>query len=331
VKRREFLNLLGGAAVASPFSARAQQPSRIRRIGVLMPFSAGDAEGQTLVAALRKGLQEFDWTEGRNIAIDFRWSDGDVERAGAHAKELVALSPELIFAFTAGQLAAVARETKTIPIVFVGVSDAVGSGLVASLARPGGNITGFILFEASLGGKWLEALKEVTPRLARVAIMMNPETATGRGIFYVKAFETAATAFSVEPTTAPVRSVGDIKAAIGALGEEPDSGLVVVPDTFTEAHRELIVALAARHRVPAVYPFRHFAMNGGLMSYGPDTVDTFRRSAAYVDRILKGEKPSDLPVQAPTKYALVINLRTAKALGLTVPLIMQMTADEVIE
>jgi putative ABC transport system substrate-binding protein len=243
----------------------------------------------------------------------------------------VALSPELIYAFSAGQLAAVARETKTIPIVFVGVSDAVGSGFIASLARPGGNITGFILFEASLGGKWIEALKEVTPRLTRAAIMMNPETATGRGIFYVKAFEIAATTFSVEPKTATVHSAGDIKAAIDALGEHPDSGLVVVPDTFTEAHRELIVTLAVRHRVPTVYPFRHFAVNGGLMSYGPDTVDTFQRSAAYVDRILRGEKASDLPVQAPTKYELVINLKTAKALGLTVPDKLLALADEVIE
>jgi putative ABC transport system substrate-binding protein len=330
MRRRAFISLLGGAAVAWPLAAHAQQPSRVRRIGVLMPFNAADAEGQRLVAALRKGLQELDWTEGRNLAIDFRWSDGDVERASAHAKELVALSPELIFAFTAGQLAAVARETRTIPIVFVGVSDAVGSGFVASLARPGGNITGFILFEASLGGKWIEALKEVTPRLARAAIMMNPETATGRGIFYVQAFETAATTFSVESMTATVHSVSDIKAAIGAL-EQPDRGLVVVPDTFTEAHRELIVTLAARHRVPTVYPFRHFAMNGGLMSYGPDTVDTFRRSAAYFDRILRGEKPGELPVQVPTKFELVINLKTAQALGLEIPPMLLARADEVIE
>jgi putative ABC transport system substrate-binding protein len=268
-----------------------------------MPFKPGDSEGETLAAALRQGLQELDWSEGR-IALEFRWSTGDVAQARAYATELVALSPEVIFAFTAGQLSAVARETKTIPLIFVGVSDAVGSGFVASFARPGGNITGFTLFEASLGGKWFEVLREVTPRLARASIMMNPETATGRGVFYVKSFEIAAAAFSVQAATAPVRSVDEIKAAIGSLGEQSDSGLVVVPDTFTEAHRELIVTLAARHRVPTVYPFRHFAMNGGLMSYSPDTSDAFRRAAGYLDRILKGDKPAHLPVQVPTKYQL---------------------------
>jgi ABC-type uncharacterized transport system substrate-binding protein len=331
IGRREFITLLGGAAAVWPVAARAQQGNRTRRIAVLMPSTAGHAEGQAYLAALRQGLRKLDWTEGRNIRIDDRWSGGDAERARVNADETADQSPDLIVAYATAQLAAAARATRTIPILFVGASNAVESGLVASLARPGGNITGFVLFEPSLGGKWLEVLKEVAPRVARVAIMMNPETATGRGTFFVKAFETAAAAFSVEPATAAVRNADAIEATMTALGSQPDSGLVVVPDTFTDAHSALIVALADRHRLPTVYPFRHFAAAGGLMSYSPDTLDTFRRSASYVDRILKGEKPTNLPVQAPTKYELALNLKTAKALGLVVPPALLAQANEVIE
>ena len=319
LRRRKFITLLVGAAATWPLVARAQQSNSTPRIAVLMPFNAGDIEGQTLLAALQRGLRDLGWAEGRNLAIEVRWSGGDIERTRAYAKDLVALAPELIFAFSAGQLTAVARETKIIPIIFVGVSNAVGSGFVASLARPGGNISGFILFEGSLGGKWIELLKEVMPGVARAAIMMNPGTASGRGIFWAQPFETAAIALSVAPTTASVHSVEDIEATIGSLAGRSHSGLVVAPDAFTDAHSELIVALAHRYRMPTVYPFRHFVVNGGLLSYGPNTADTFRRSAAYIDRVLKGEKPADLPVQAPTKYELVINLKTATALGLDVP------------
>jgi putative ABC transport system substrate-binding protein len=322
--------LIGGAA-AWPLAARAQQPTRTRRIGALLPFNAEGAEGKTIVAALRQGLEKLDWIEDRNIRIDYRFGGGDVARTLAYARELVDLSPEVIYAYLNGQLAPLSRATRTIPIVFVGASDPVGAGYVESFPRPGRNITGFILFEPSMVGTWLQALKELAPRVSRVAIMLNPETATRQGSFYLREFETAAAALSVEPAMAAVHSADDIEAAIAALGQRPDSALIVLSDTFTTAHSELIVKFAALHGLPTVYPFPHFAKVGGLMSYGPDTVDTVRRSASYIDRILKGEKPGDLPVQAPTKYELVINLKTAKALGLDVPPTLLARADEVIE
>jgi putative ABC transport system substrate-binding protein len=331
IRRREFITLLGGAVAAWPLPARAQQPERVRRIGALMPFTAEDAEAKAIVAALRRGLQEFGWTDGRNIWVEYRWGGRNVERTRAYAAELVGLSPDSIFAFFNAQLGPLSRETRTIPIVFVGASDPVGAGYVASFARPGGNITGFTLYEPSFAGKWLGVLKETVPTVARVAIMVNPDTAILRGTFYLSEFETAAAAFKVEPITTKVHSTSDIEAAIMALGQQPHSGLIVAPDTFTLTHAEHIITLAARHRLPAVYGFRQSAAIGGLISYGPDTLHTVQRSASYIDRILKGEKPGDLPVQAPTKYELVINLKTAKALGLEIPPTLLARADEVIE
>jgi putative tryptophan/tyrosine transport system substrate-binding protein len=331
MKRRAFITLLGSAAAAWPLAARAQQPERVRRIGALMPFTAEDAEAKAIVAALRRGLQEFGWTDGRNIWVEYRWGGRNVERTRAYAAELVGLSPDSIFAFFNAQLGPLSRETRTIPIVFVGASDPVGAGYVASFARPGGNITGFTLYEPSFAGKWLGVLKETVPTVARVAIMVNPDTAILRGTFYLSEFETAAAAFKVEPITTKVHSTSDIEAAIMALGQQPHSGLIVAPDTFTLTHAEHIITLAARHRLPAVYGFRQSAAIGGLISYGPDTLHTVQRSASYIDRILKGEKPGDLPVQAPTKYELVINLKTAKALGLEIPPTLLARADEVIE
>ena len=331
MQRREFITLLGCAAAAWPLAAHGQQGGRMRHIGALLPFSAEDAEGKTIVTALRQGLEKFDWIEDRNIRIDYRFGGGDVVRTQAYARELVDLSPEAIYAHLNGQLAPLSHATRTIPIVFVGASDPVGAGYVESFARPGRNITGFILFEPSMVGKWLQALKELAPSVSQVAIMFNPETATRQGTFYSQEFGTAAAALSVESSIAAVRSANEIEAAISALGQKPNSALIVASDTFTSVHGELIVTLAARHRLPTVYPFPHFAKIGGLMSYGPDTADTVRRSASYIDRILKGEKPANLPVQAPTKYQLVINLKTAKALGLDVPMHLQQRADAMIE
>jgi putative tryptophan/tyrosine transport system substrate-binding protein len=329
--RRAFVTLVVSAAVPWPLVVHAQQPERVRRIGALLPFTADDNEGKAIAAALRQGLQELGWTDGRNIRIEHRWGGRNVERTRAYAAELVGLSPDLIFAFFNAQLAPLSRETRTIPIVFVGASDPVGAGYVESLARPGGNITGFTLYEPSFVGKWLGVLKETAPAVTRVAIMVNPDTAILRGTFYLRAFETAAAMFKVEPMTAKVHSTSDIETAIMVLGQQPHSGLIVAPDTFTLTHTELIVALAAQHRVPAVYGFGRSAAIGGLVSYGPDFLHTVKRSASYIDRILKGEKPGDLPVQAPTKYELVINQRTAKGLGIEVPSMLLARADEVIE
>ena len=324
MRRREFITFLGGAAAAWPVAARAQQPERMRRIGVLMNTAESNAAGQAQLAAFRQRLQELGWTEGRNVRIDVRWGAG-------HAAELVGLSPDVLLAYASAQLAAFARETRVVPIVFIGASDPVGAGFVASFARPGGNITGFTTYEPSLGGKWLATLKEIAPATVRAALMVNPDITFLQGRTYVPAFESAAAALSVEPVTAHVRSTGDIEAALDSLGQRPGGGLIVVPESFTSTHRELIVRLAAQHRVPAMYPYRQFPASGGLISYGPDNVDTFHRSAAYIDRILRGEKPAELPVQAPTKFELVINLKTAKALGLKVPESFLVRADEVIE
>ena len=290
-----------------------------------------NAVGQAQLAAFRQRLQELGWTEGRNVRIDVRWGAGDVVRIRGHAAELVGLSPDVLLAYVSAQLTALARETRAIPIVFIGASDPVGAGFVASFARPGGNITGFTTYEPSLGGKWLATLKEVAPATVRAALMVNPDITFLQGRLYDPAFESAAAALSVEPVTAHVRSTGDIEAALDSLGQRPGGGLIVVPESFTSTHRELIVRLAAQHRVPAMYPNRQFPASGGLISYGPDHLDVIRRSAAYIDRILRGEKPAELPVQAPTKFELVINLKTAKALGLQVPESFLVRADEVIE
>ena len=330
MRRREFITLLGGAA-AWPMVARGQQRDGMRRIVMLMDTTESNPEGQARVAAFRQGLRQLGWTEGRNVQIDLRWGGGDVERTRAYAAELVGLKPDVIFAYAVAQLAPLARETRTIPIVFCGASAPVADGFVASFARPGGNITGFTQYEPSMVGKWLGALKEIAPALARVAITVNPETAPQRGTFFLREFETAATTFRIEPITSFVSSAADIEAAVAALGQKPNSGLIVAPETFTTANRELFVTLADRYRLPAIFGLRQFPASGGLMSYGPDSVDTVARAAGYVDRILRGEKPAELPVQAPTKFEFVINAKTAKALGLELPPTLLIRADEVIE
>jgi putative ABC transport system substrate-binding protein len=330
MKRREFIAALSAAA-AWPLVARAQQGDRMRRVGVLMDAAESSSDGQARIAAFRGILQGLGWIEGRNIQIDYRWGGGDVERTHAYAAELVRFKPDVIFAYALAQLAPLARETKTIPIVFVGASAPVEDGYIASYSRPGGNITGFTQYEPSMVGKWLEALKEVAPAIVRVALMVNPDTAPLGGTFYSNAFKTVAARLAVEPIAANVHSASDIETAMATLGRQPDSALIVAPDTFTNINRELIIAPAARHRLPAIYGPRPFPLGGGLMSYGPDAIDTVQRAAGYVDRILRGEKPADLPVQAPAKFEMIINLKTAKALGLTVPPGLLATADEVIE
>jgi putative ABC transport system substrate-binding protein len=320
--------VLGGAA-AVPLATRAQEQPR--RVGVLLNTAESNTEGQARFAAFRQGLRDIGWSEDSNVRIDVRWGGGDLARIRTHAQELVALSPDVLLAYAGSQLAALSSITTSIPIVFIGVSDPVTPGYVKSFARPGGNITGFTLFEAPLGGKWLATLKEVAPATTRVAIMANPDTAVMRGRLFTLAFESSASALAIEPVTADVRSIADIEATIARLGQRASSGLIVVPESFTSTHRELIVQLAAQHRVPAIYPLTQFTSSGGLMSYGPDNIDTTRRSVAYIDRILHGEKPAVLPVQAQVKYRLVINLKTARALGLTIPATLLARADEVIE
>jgi putative ABC transport system substrate-binding protein len=330
MKRREFIAGLGSAA-AWPVVSRAQQTDGVRRVGVLMDTAESDSNGQARIATFREVLQGLGWTEGRNIQIDYRWGAGDVERTRAYAAELVRVRPDVIFAYALAQLASVARETKTIPIVFVGVSAAVEDGYVASYRRPGGNITGFTQFEPSMVGKWLEVLKDVAPAIVRVALMVNPDMAPLGGTFYSNALKNAAAKLAVEPIAANVRSASDIETAMATLGRQPGSALIVTPETFTVANRELIIALAANYRLPAIYGLRPFSLGGGLMCYGPEAIDATRGAASYVDRILRGEKPADLPVQTPTKFQLVINLKTAKALGLSIPETLLATADEVIQ
>ena len=330
MRRREFITILGVAAVAWPLAARAQ-PVGMRRIGVLMGFPESDREGQAFVAAFRDGLRQLGWIEGRNIRIDRRWATpGDAESFPRLANELVALQPDLILSHSTPTTAALLRQTRGIPIVFAFVSDPLGSGFVASFPRPGGNVTGFIVMEPTISGKWLELLKDVAPHVTRVALLFNPTTAP-YAEYYLKPFKAAAASLAVDATAAPVRDTAELKSVVATHAREPNSGLIVLPDSFTDTHRTEITELAARHRLPAVYPFRSFARAGGLLSYGNEQIDNFRRAASYVDRILKGEKPGDLPVQAPTKYELVVNLKTAEALGLEVPLLMQQRADEVIE
>ena len=325
MRRREFIKLLGGAAAAWPFAARAQQ----QRIGVLMSRAAHDLEGQARLAAFVEGLQQLGWTDGRNVRIDTRWPVGDADR-GRSAEELVALAPDVILASASANVATLQRITRSLPIVFANVIDPVGAGFVASLARPGGNITGFLAFEYSLSGKWLELLKEIAPNLTRAAVLRDPALAAGIGQFAVIQ-AMAPASFGVGLTPIDVRDPGEMERAITAFARERNGGLIVTSSEGAVIHRDLIISLAMQHRLPNVFPFRHYPSNGGLASYGPDAIDEHKRAAVYVDRILKGEKPADLPVQAPTKYELVINLNTAKALGLTVPPILLARADEVIE
>ena len=330
MRRREFITLLSGAVVW-PLAARAQQPERMRLIGVLMGYDESDSEAQAQIAAFRDGLQKLGWMEGRNTRIDTRWATPiDAAAMQQFAKELVALQAEVILASTTPTTTALLQQTRTIPIVFATVGDPIGSGFVASFPRPGGNVTGFVTIEGSLGGKWLELLKEIAPHVNRVAFLLNPATAT-YAKSYLDAFKAAAASVAVEAVAAPVHDRSEFDTVIAAQARNPNSGLIVLADAFTVAHRVEITSLAARYRLPAIYPFRLFAEVGGLLSYGVDLTDNFRRAATYVDRILKGEIPADLPVQAPTKYELVINLKTAKALGLTIPHNLLVLADEVIE
>jgi len=328
MRRREFISLLGGVA-AWPLAARAQQPQKMRRIGVLVNLASDDAEGQARLAAFHQGLQQLGWTVGRNVQIDYRWGAGDADRIRKFATELVALAPDVILSTGSPSAAAFQQVTRTVPIVFVTVVDPVGSGFVDTLARPGGNITGFTLYEYSISGKWLQLLKEIAPGVTRAGVIRDPALASGGGQLGV--IQAVAPSVGVEVTPLNVRDAGEIERAITAFARPPNGGLIVTASTLAGVHRDLIIALAARHKLPAVYAVRYLVVGGGLISYGPDTVDQYRRAASYVDRILKGEKPGDLPVQAPTKYDLVINLKTAKALGLEIPPTLLARADEVIE
>jgi putative ABC transport system substrate-binding protein len=331
MKRREFIKLVGGAAAFCPPAVRAQQRDEVRRIGVIVNVAADDPEAQASIAAFKQAMQQLGWSDERNLQIDFRGAAGDPERMQAFAKELVALKPHVILSRSTPVTAALLRQTRAIPIVFTVVSDPVGERFVESLARPGGNATGFTNVESSLTGKWLELLKEVAPHVKRVAFIFNPKLAPGGGLYYTRLIEAAAPSFAVTPTVAPVHGAADIERAIGEFVREPNGGLVVLPDAATLVNRKLIVALADRHRVPAIFAFRIIVAEGGLMSYGIDVVDQYRQAAVYVDRILKGAKPAELPVQLPTKFVMSINLKTAKKLGLDVPLLFQQRADELIE
>jgi putative tryptophan/tyrosine transport system substrate-binding protein len=329
MKRREFIALLGGAAVAWPLAARAQQPERVRRIGVLMNVAAGDPEGQAQVAAFLQALQQLGWDEGRNVRIDTRWGENDVERDRRYATELLAFAPDVLLASGTLSVAALRHVTHTSPIVFAGVSDPVGAGLVDTLARPGGNVTGFMIFEYSVSGKWLELLKEIAPRVMRAAVLRD--SANPAGIAQFGAIQAGAQSLGVALRPVDIRDAGEIERSIASFARAANGGLIVTPGASVSAHHDLIVMLAARYKLPAVYSSRPMVIGGGLICYGPDIADQFRQAAGYVDRILKGEKPADLPVQAPTKYELVINMKTARALGLDLPAQLLARADEVIE
>jgi putative ABC transport system substrate-binding protein len=328
IQRREFIAALGGAA-AWPLLARAQQGDRVRRIGVLMGLDENDPVAKASISAFTQALAGFGWTDGRNVRMDIRWPAGDINRTRSLAQELVRLQPHIIVTSSTPPTAAVQRETRTIPIVFAGVGDPVAGGIVPRLNQPGGNVTGFAVLEATLGGKWLELLSEIAPGLKRAAIMFNPDTVTASP--YMPLIETAARSLKVEPIIAHVRSDAEIEAVIIALGREPGGGLVVLSGGLQIAQRASIISAAARNNVPAVYFRSDFVRDGGLLSYGPDPIDAFRRAATYVDRILRGEKPGDLPVQFPTKFEMVVNRKTATALGLAIPPSILLRADEVIE
>ena len=326
MKRRSFI--LGSAAAVWPMVVHGQQAEQMRRIGVLMPLAADDPQGQARNVAFVQGLQQSGWTVGRNVRIDTRWGASDAERF-RNAAELLALAPDVILASGAGAVGPLQQATRTVPIVFVQVIDPVGAGYVASLARPGGNVTGFLAFEYGISVKWLELLKQIAPGVTRVAVLRNPAIPSGTG--QLGAIQAVAPSFGVELRPVDVRDAGEIERAVTAFARQPNGGLIVTGSTSTTGHRDLVITLAARHKLPAVYNQTLFVAAGGLISYGPDLVDEYRRAAGYVDRILRGEKPADLPVQAPTKYELAINLKAAKALGLSVPPSLLATADEVIE
>ena len=328
-KRREFITLLGGAAAAWPLAARAQQGERMRRIGVLMPFAEDNPVGQARLAAFRQGLLQLGWADGRNVRIDSRWGAGDASLTRTYARELVALAPDVLMAVSSGAVAPLREVTRTVPIVFAVVADPVGAGFVENLAQPGGNVTGFLGYEYTLSGKWLELLKEIAPRVTRVAVLRDSAIAAGPAQFAV--IQAVAPSLGVELRPADMRNAGEIERAITAFAGSSNGGLIVTGSPSATIHRNLIITLAARHQLPAVYYDRFYVTGGGLISYGADYLDGCRRAAGYVDRILRGEKPADLPVQAPTKYELVINLKTAKAIGLEVPPTLLARADEVIE
>ena len=327
MRRRDFITLLGSAAAVWPVAPRAQQSERMRRIGVLMNISADDPEAQSRMTAFVQGLQQSGWTDGRNIRIDTRWAAGDADRYHRYAEELLALAPDVILASATPSVQALQQATRTVPIVFANVGDPVGMGLVESVARPGGNTTGFSAFDLGFGAKWLELLKEIAPRLTRVAVLRDLTI----GPAQLSAIQAVAPSFGVELSPVGVRDADEIERTIAAFARSSNAGMIVTASTSALIHRRLIVMLAARHRLPAVYSWRYFATAGGLISYGPNPIDMYRRAANYVDRILKGEKPADLPVQAPTKYELVINLKTAKALGIEMPASVLARADELIE
>src|SRR5262245_6128580 len=327
IGRREFITLLGGAAAAWPVAARPQQADRVRRVGVLMNLAVGDPEGEARNAAFVQALQRLGWSDGRNLRIDHRWAAGDAGRFQRYAEELLALAPDVILAAATPSVQALQQATRTVPIVFAVVAGPVGAGFVDSLARPGGNATGFTPFEYGISGKWLELLKEIAPRVTRVAVLRDLTIGLGQ----LGAIQSVAPSLGVELTPIGVGDVGEIERTVAAFVRSSNGGLVVTASTWALVHRDLITILAARHRLPAVYSFRYYVTSGGLMSYGPDTADSFRLAAGYVDRILRGEKPAEMPVQAPTKYQLMINLKTAKALGLEVPATLLARADEVIE
>ena len=328
LKRREFITLIGGTSVAWPLAARAQQGERMRRVGVLMNIAADDADAPVRVAAFAQGLQEQGWTIGRNLRIEYRWTAGEADRIRRYAEEISAFSPDVIIAAGGAHAAAVQRAAPTVPVVFLSVNDPVAAGLVASLARPGGNATGFTALEFGTSAKWLELLKQIAPGVTRVAVL---RPAIIGGVGQLGAIQGAAPSLGVEVSPVDLRDIAEIERAVTAFARRPDGGLIVVASALAVVHRKLIIELAARHRLPAIYPFRVFVPAGGLISYGPDLADQYRRTASYVDRILKGEKPADLPVQQSTKVELIINVQTAKALGLEVPPSLLARADEVIE
>jgi putative ABC transport system substrate-binding protein len=329
MKRRDFIKTISGAVAAWPIAGRAQQPERVRRIGVLMPGLAADPENQNRIAAFQQGLRELGWIDGRNVRIDYRWGGGDADRIRSSAVELVALAPDVIFATASSIMGVLLQATRTVPIVFANNVDPVGAGYVDSLARPGGNVTGFLLFEYNIAGKWLELLKQIAPSVTRAAVIRDTQASSGVGQWAV--IQAMAPSMGVELSLINIRDAGQIELDIASFARSPNGGLIVTATPLASQHRELIIRLAGDHKLPAVYFERYFVTGGGLISYGAHMVDQFQRAGAYVDRILKGEKPANLPVQAPTKYELVVNLKTAKALDITVPPTLLARADEVIE
>jgi len=330
MRRRDFMTLVGRAATAWPLAARAQQAQRMRRVGILIGFAESDPAAQSWLTAFRGALAKLGWTESSNFQIELRWASDDPDRMKAFAKELVDLRPDAILSVTTPVTNALVRETQTIPIVIVTVADPIASGFVTNVGRPGGNVTGFALYEPSMGGKWLELLKRIAPGVTRVALLFNPTTSVPIK-FYMASIQAGASSFTLQTSAAPVHAQDEIEGVIAALAGNPGAGIIAMPDLFNTINRDVIIAAAARYRIPAIYFFRSFADSGGLISYGPDFAEQYPRAAGYIDRILKGEKPGDLPIQMPVKVPLIINLRTANALGLDVPLGLLNAADEIIE